>query len=170
MRRPTRLRVRGLGFHGWYLTELVEAAARCGKRDAAGAALDRLGEVAEAAASDWALRVAARSRALLEEGEAAEELYREAVARLERTRMRVEPARAHLAYGEWLRRTNRRHDARDRLRGAHEMFAAFGAGGFAGRAARELREAGEKAVPRSDAASTYSPPRRRGSPSSPAGA
>jgi DNA-binding CsgD family transcriptional regulator/tetratricopeptide (TPR) repeat protein len=141
-----------LGFFGWYLVELVEAAARCGERDTAAGAVERLGEQTGAAGTDWALGVEARSRALVSEGAGAEKFYREAVDRLGRTRLRVELARAHLVYGEWLRRENRRNDARDQLRLAHGMFSAFGAGGFAGRAARELRASGEVVARRSVAA------------------
>ncbi|WP_399894947.1 AAA family ATPase [Streptomyces sp. BBFR51] len=132
-----------LGFFGWYLVESVEAAVRCGERHEAVAALDRLGEVTGAAGTDWALGVQARSRALVSEGEAAEGWYRDAIERLGRTRLRVELARAHLVYGEWLRRENRRSDARDQLRTAHAMFTGFGAGAFAGRTARELQATGE---------------------------
>jgi DNA-binding CsgD family transcriptional regulator len=87
----------------------------------------------------------ARSRALLSEGEAAERLYREAIERLGRTRVRLELARAHLLYGEWLRGERRRLQAREQLRTAHTLFAAMGNEAFAERAARELRAAGETA-------------------------
>ena len=90
--------------------------ARSGARDEAAAALRRLEERTSAAGTDWALGVAAWSRALLSDGESAETLYREAIERLERTRIAVHLARAHLVYGEWLRRENRRIDAREHLR------------------------------------------------------
>ncbi|MER6851244.1 hypothetical protein AB0A81_35160 [Streptomyces flaveolus] len=127
------------GFFGWYLVELVEAGARSGARDAAHDALDRLTETTEAAGTNWALGVQTRSRALLEKGGNAEKSYREAVDRLGRTRLRVEVARAHLVYGEWLRRENRRGDAREQLRTAYDMFTDFGASGYAARAVGELR-------------------------------
>ncbi|MEV5149102.1 AAA family ATPase [Streptomyces sp. NPDC052727] len=127
----------------WGLVELVEAAARSGRRDAAEAALDRLTRATDAAATNWALGVQARSRALLGRGHAAEELYREAIERLGRTRTAVELARAHLLYGEWLRRESRRVDARKHLREAHALFSRLGAGAFAERAVRELRATGE---------------------------
>ena len=92
----------------------------------------------------------ARCRALLSEDEEAEGLYREAVERLGQTRMRMELARAHLVYGEWLRRENRRVDARAQLRAAFEMFTNFGADAFAERTRRELLATGEKARKRSD--------------------
>jgi len=133
-----------LGFSGWSLAELIEAAARAGKLERAADALERLATRAGDCGSDWALGIEARSRALLSEGEAADALYREAIDRLGRTRIRVELARAHLLYGEWLRRENRRIDAREQLRTAHQMFAAMGAGGFAERAERELRATGER--------------------------
>ena len=100
----------------WGLVELVEAAARCGLPERATDAVRRLSESTSASGSDWALGVEARSRALLSEGETADRLYREAIERLGRTRMGAELARAHLVYGEWLRRENRRIDARDQLR------------------------------------------------------
>jgi DNA-binding CsgD family transcriptional regulator len=127
----------------WSLAELIEAAARCGRPDPAVAALEQLSEVTRAAATDWALGIQARSRALLIEGEAAERGYVEAIGRLGRTRVRVELARAHLLYGEWLRRENRRVQAREQLRAAHQMLAAMGIGGFAERARGELVATGE---------------------------
>jgi DNA-binding CsgD family transcriptional regulator len=132
-----------LGIFGWALIELVEAGARTGAHEAAAPALRALDERTRAAATDWALGVAARSRALLSDGPAAETLYREAIDRLARSRIVVHLARARLVYGEWLRRANRRVDARDQLRAAHEMFASMGAEAFAGRARRELLATGE---------------------------
>jgi DNA-binding CsgD family transcriptional regulator len=127
----------------WSLAELIEAAARCGRPDQAVAALEQLSEVTRAAATDWALGIQARCRALLSEGEAAERGYAEAIGRLSRTRVRVELARAHLLYGEWLRRENRRVQAREQLRAAHQMLATMGIGGFAERARGELVATGE---------------------------
>jgi DNA-binding CsgD family transcriptional regulator len=132
-----------LGVLAWALTELVEAAARSGKHETAGAALQRLSMSTRAAGTDWALGIEARSRALVSDDELAEKLYREAIDRLGRTRVRVELARAHLLYGEWLRRENRRMDAREQLRSAHELFTAMGVEGFAERARRELLATGE---------------------------
>jgi ATP/maltotriose-dependent transcriptional regulator MalT len=100
--------------------------------------------------TDWALGVEARSRALLSDGAAAAELYREAIDRLRRTQMRPELARAQLLYGEWLRRKGGRVDAREQLRTAHEMLAAIGMEAFAQRARRELLATGEKVRKRSD--------------------
>ena len=131
------------GYAGACLPELVEAATRCGRPDVAAAALSRLEERTRAAGTDWALGVLARARALLSEGEDTERNYRDAIARLERTRIRVELARAHLLYGEWLRRENRRVDAREQLRTAHGMFCDFGADAFGERARRELLATGE---------------------------
>ena len=103
-----------------------------------------------AARTDWALGILARSRALTTEGDAADGFYREAIERLERTRIRAELARARLLYGEWLRRQGRRVDARDQLRSAHEMFSRFGAHAFAERARRELLATGETARRRTE--------------------
>jgi hypothetical protein len=114
--------------------ELIEASARCGELDVAERALERLGEMARATGTNWALGVEARSRALLSDGEAAEGNYREAIERLASTRVRVELARAHLLCGEWLRRERRRLDAREQLRTAHQMFTTMGVEAFAGRA------------------------------------
>jgi DNA-binding CsgD family transcriptional regulator len=125
------------------LPELVEAAVRDGKVDRAATALDRLSEFAQAADTDWALGLEARCHALLSTDERAEAFYRDAVDRLGRTRMRMELARAHLLYGEWLRRAGRRVDARHHLDSAYEMLTAMGADGFAERARRELVATGE---------------------------
>lgn len=134
-----------LAVAGWALFELVEAAARADRPDVAGPALERLVERTDASGTGWALGVQARSRALLADDRAAEELYREAVERLAGTRVVVHRARTHLVFGEWLRRQNRRVDAREQLRAAHEMFSRFGAEGFAERARRELLATGETA-------------------------
>jgi DNA-binding CsgD family transcriptional regulator len=134
-----------LGLYGFALVELVEAGARSGAHEEAAAALRQLDERTDAAGTDWALGVRAWSRALLSDGEGAEPLYREAIERLEHTRIAVHLARAHLVYGEWLRRENRRTEAREHLRSAHEMFNRFGAGAFAERARRELVATGESA-------------------------
>ena len=139
-------------FANWSVAELIEAATRSGIPGLAADAVQWLSATAGASGSDWALGVDARSRALLSNGKTAETRYREAIGRLGRTRLRVELARAHLLYGEWLRRANRRIDARGQLRTAHEMFAAMGAGGFAERAARELRATGERVRKRATAA------------------
>ena len=125
------------------MSELIEAAARTGAHGRGTGALRRLVETTGAAGTDWALGVQARSRALLSDGESADRLYREAIERLGRTRVRVELARAHLLYGEWLKRENRRVDAREQLRAAHRMLTAMGAEGFAERARRELLSTGE---------------------------
>nr|WSX75404.1 AAA family ATPase [Streptomyces sp. NBC_00899] len=137
----------------WGLVELVEAGVRSGRLDAAEAALVRLTETTDAAATHWALGVQTRSRALLSGGKAAEELYRESIERLGSSRVAMETARSHLLYGEWLRRESRRADAREQLRKAHALFTRFGAGAFAERAVRELRATGET-VARHDGAPT----------------
>jgi DNA-binding CsgD family transcriptional regulator len=132
-------------WRNWGSVELIEAAVRSGKAELAVDALAQLSETTGASGTDWALGVEARSRALLTDGEAAEPLYREAIGRLERTRVRVELARAHLLYGEWLRRERRRLDAREQLRTAHELFTEFGMEAFAERARVELEATGEHA-------------------------
>jgi DNA-binding CsgD family transcriptional regulator len=125
------------------LAELVEASMRSGKREMAVDAQRRLAEVTTPSGSEWALGIEARSHALLSDGEIAEQRYREAIERLDRTRMRVDLGRAHLLYGEWLRREHRRVDARTHLRTAYEMFSSMGAEAFADRARRELLATGE---------------------------
>jgi DNA-binding CsgD family transcriptional regulator len=124
--------------------ELVEAAARAGERRIAERALERLTLSTRPSGSDWALGVEARSRALLSDGDAAERLYQEAIERLRRTRVRVQLARTHLLYGEWLRRERRRLDARDHLSAALRMFTSMGAEAFAARTERELLATGER--------------------------
>jgi DNA-binding CsgD family transcriptional regulator len=133
----------------WLLSDLIEAAVRSGKAEHAAGPLERLAEIAEANGTDWALGFLARGRALLSEGETAERLYREAIDRLGRTRIRVSLARTHLVYGEWLRRENRRVDAREQLRVAHAMLAEGGMEAFAERARRELLATGETVRKRS---------------------
>ena len=128
----------------WALTELIEAAIRSGQPERARRAFDRVRVTTRAAGTDWALGIEARSRALIGDGDA-EELYREAIERLDRTSIRVQLARAHLLYGEWLRRGRRRLDAREELRTAHELFTDFGVEAFAERARRELEATGERA-------------------------
>ena len=134
----------------WALPELIEAAVRSGNEDAAADALERLTETTRAGGTDFGLGIEARSRALLSEPASAETCYREAIRRLGRTRLRPELARAHLLYGEWLRRENRRVDAREQLRTAQEMLGAIGMTGFAERARHELLATGEKARKRTD--------------------
>ena len=130
---------------GLALPDLVEAAARTGNTRLATGAVDRLAETTQPGGTDWGLGVEARSRALVSQGLAAEELYREAIDRLGRTRLRPDLARAHLLYGEWLRRENRRTDAREQLRTAHDQLSAIGMEAFAERARRELLATGETA-------------------------
>ncbi len=136
---------RHLYVSAWVLPELIEAAARSGNTHMAGDALDQLAETTRAGGTDCGLGIQARSRALLSDGEAADGLYREAIDRLGRTQFRLELARAHLLYGEWLRRRSQRADAREQIRTAHDMLEAMGAAGFAERARRELRAAGQTA-------------------------
>jgi DNA-binding CsgD family transcriptional regulator len=132
-------------FANFALVELIEAASRTDRSEPAAAALEILAASTGASGTPWALGVEARSRALLAHGAQAETLYREAIDRLEPTRLRVDVARAHLLYGEWLRRERRRLDARDELRVAYEFFADRGMAAFAERARIELRATGEHA-------------------------
>ena len=127
----------------WALAELAEAAVRAGDSELARDALERLAETTQPCGTDFALGIEARCRALLSHGAVADELYREAIDRLSRTRLRPELARAHLLYGEWLRRENRRAEAREQLRTAHDTFAAIGMEAFAERTRRELIATGE---------------------------
>jgi DNA-binding CsgD family transcriptional regulator len=129
----------------WALPELVEAAARTGNTRLAADALEELTETTQPGGTDWGLGLEARCRALVSEGRTAEDRYREAIDRLGRTRLRPDLARAHLLYGEWLRRENRRTDARERLRSAHDQLSAIGMEAFAERARRELLATGETA-------------------------
>jgi DNA-binding CsgD family transcriptional regulator len=138
----------------WALPELVEAAARTGQAELAGHALERLAETTQHCGTDFTLGIEARCRALLSDGEAADELYREAIDRLSRTQLRPELARAYLLYGEWLRRQGRRIDAREQLRAAHDMLAAIGMEAFAERAGRELAATGEMVRRRTTEASS----------------
>ena len=128
----------------WASTELIEAAVRTARPDLAADALERVMAATAPSSTDWGRGMQARCRALLSEGESAERMHREAIERLGRTRRRPELARAHLLYGEWLRRENRRVDARVQLRAAHDQFASIGMEGFADRARAELQVTGEK--------------------------
>jgi DNA-binding CsgD family transcriptional regulator len=129
----------------WALIELIEAAVRSGQPQLAAAAMERVAEATRSSGTAWARSTEARCRALLSESEAADtdDLYREAIEHSGSTRLRVHLARAHLLYGEWLRRERRRLDAREHLRTAFEMFNAMGIEGFAARAERELLATGE---------------------------
>jgi DNA-binding CsgD family transcriptional regulator len=126
--------------YGLALVELIEAGVRGGRPDEAAAALERLGERTRAAGTEWALGIEARCRALVNDDES---LYRESIERLSHSRAALELARSRLLYGEWLRRENRRTDAREQLRTAHDSFNRFGSDGFAERARRELLATGE---------------------------
>jgi DNA-binding CsgD family transcriptional regulator len=133
-----------LGFHSWCLFELIEAAAHLGDHDSAAAALPRFLERAGAGGTDWGAGAVAAAHALLAEDDDAEAHFVEAVERLGRANIVLHLARTRLSYGEWLRRVNRRLDARQQLTAAHEMFTKMGAEGFAERARRELIATGEK--------------------------
>ena len=130
----------------WALIEMIEAAVRSGQPHLAGGAMERVTDTTRASGTDWALATEARCRALLSEGDAADtdDLYHKAIERSRSTRLRTHLARAHLLYGEWLRRERRRRDAREQLRTAFEMFSAMGIEAFAERAERELRATGER--------------------------
>jgi DNA-binding CsgD family transcriptional regulator len=126
--------------YGRALVELIEAGVRSGRPDEAAVALDRLSERTQASSTEWALGIEARCRGLLSDDDSH---YQESVERLARSRATVELARTRLLYGEWLRRENRRVDAREQLRAAHEMFSRMGAAAFTERARRELSATGE---------------------------
>jgi DNA-binding NarL/FixJ family response regulator len=132
-----------LGFGGWVLPELIEAAVRRGDRPAAEVAFARLAERSSASATEWARGIEAAMHALLSDGAEAEELHLEAIDQLSRSRAVVLHARAKLNYGEWLRRERRRVDARTQLKAAYDAFESMGAHGFAERARRELLATGE---------------------------
>jgi tetratricopeptide (TPR) repeat protein len=132
----------------WAVVELIEAATRSGAPERAAPALHRLSQMTRASGTDWALGIEARARALVSEGKDAEACYREAIDYLGRTPLHVELGRAHLLYGEWLRRQRRIRDARDQLRRAHKLFTGFGMEAFAERARAELRATGTHAFKR----------------------
>jgi DNA-binding CsgD family transcriptional regulator len=132
-----------LSTSNWGTVELIEAAVRAGTPELAVDARSRLAEMARISRTEWVFGVTARSDALLAEDPRAENLYVEAIERLARTRMAVDLARAHLLYGEWLRRQRRRIDARGQLRTAHDLFSDFGMEAFAERARVELEATGE---------------------------
>jgi DNA-binding CsgD family transcriptional regulator len=140
------------------LPELVEAGARMNARSAASKALSHLDERARVSGTDWALGIRARSAALLSEGDQAECLYQEAIELLGRSRISAHLARAQLVYGEWLRRENRRVEARAQLRAAHDTFSRIAAEAFAERALRELLATGETARKRTDEARAHLTP------------
>jgi DNA-binding CsgD family transcriptional regulator len=133
-----------MGVANWALTELVEAAARCGRPEAAAGALGRLAEMAQACRTDWILGIEARSRAFVSDPADADPLYLRAIEHLGRTVLRAELARSHLVYGEWLRREGRGDDAREHLRVAYDILTAIGMEAFADRARSELQASGEK--------------------------
>ena len=135
----------GLYISLWALPELIEAAVGSGNMAIAGDALERLAVTAQAGGTDWGLGLEARSRALVTEDGTADGLYREAIDRLGRTRLRPELARSHLLYGEWLRREGRSTEAREQLRTAHDLLSAIGMEAFAERARRELLATGDTA-------------------------
>jgi DNA-binding CsgD family transcriptional regulator len=134
-----------IGYGTQLVPELAEAAARTGDRIRLEFARDWLSERAAVVSSGWLHGIEARVRALLSEDEAADALYRDSIAHLSGTRMRIELARTHLLYGEWLRRERRRVDAREHLRTALEAFSGMGVDAFARRAERELLATGERA-------------------------
>jgi DNA-binding CsgD family transcriptional regulator len=138
-------RISDLSYALWALPELVEAASRCGERDLALDGLAMLQATTIPAGTNWGLGIEARCRALAGEGAIVESAYVESLELLRRTRFDTQIARSHLVFGEWLRRENRRVEARDHLRQAHSMFSTMGVTGFARRAERELSATGERA-------------------------
>ncbi|GIE95037.1 ATP-binding protein [Paractinoplanes rishiriensis] len=141
------------GVVNWALSELIEAAVRSGQPELATGAYQRLRASTTASGTDWALGALARAGALVATGRTADARYRQAIEHLGRTRIRTELARAHLLYGEWLRREGRRQDARGELRTAYDLLVATGADAFADRARRELAAAGEPVAERAGRAS-----------------
>jgi DNA-binding CsgD family transcriptional regulator len=133
-----------LGFHSWCLYELVEAAVHAGDTGSAASALQRFEQRAGVSGTDWGLGMLAAAKAMVADDETVEDLFVEAVERLERANVALHGARVRLSYGEWLRRVNRRLDARGHLNTAYELFTKIGAEGFAERARRELAATGEK--------------------------
>ena len=131
-----------LAFSSWSLVQLIEAAVRCGERESAASALEQLVKTTSPSATDWALGIEARSRALLADGDTAERQYREAIDRLSAARLHLESTRAQLLYGEWLHAEGRRGDAREQLRAAHTALSAMGAEAFAARARSALTATG----------------------------
>ena len=150
----------------WALAELVEAAVRGGDAELARDALERLAEMTQPAGTDFALGIEAWCRALLADGDSADVLYREAIERLERRQLRPDQARAHLLYGEWLRREGRRVDAREQLRTAHDLFDAIGMEAFAERAGWELVATARRCASAAPRHATNSLDRRSRSPDS----
>ncbi|HEX6403827.1 MAG TPA: LuxR C-terminal-related transcriptional regulator [Pseudonocardiaceae bacterium] len=150
-----------LWFSPWATVELIEAASRTGRAVAAASALERLAEGTSASGTAWAGAIEDRSRALLSEGAVAETRYRDALDRLAPTALRLDLARTHLVYGEWLRRERRHVDAREQLRLAHGLFTEFGMEGFAERARVELRATGEHARKRATDTSNDLTPQER---------
>jgi DNA-binding CsgD family transcriptional regulator len=139
-----------LGISNWALIELIEAAVHVGEGETAILALRQLAEMTRASGTDWALGVEARMKALISDGDEAERLFRDSISHLGQTSVHFELARAHLCYGEWLRRSRRRRDALEHLRSACTSFEDMGMGAFAERARRELRASGETARKRRD--------------------
>ncbi|WP_162272778.1 helix-turn-helix domain-containing protein, partial [Nocardia lijiangensis] len=146
-------------FGNMVLPDLIEAAVRNNDTTTAERALQRLAERAGASETPWAMGILARSRALVADDSAAEELYLRALSLLERTPLTTEVARTRLLYGEWLRRRRRRRDARHQLHSAHELFLDMGAAAFAQRARTELAGAGERARERTPSSSYDLTPR-----------
>jgi DNA-binding CsgD family transcriptional regulator len=134
-----------IGYGSWLLPELAEAGSRTADRALLESALEWLSERTRVISSGWATGIEARVRALLSQGDVAESLYRRSIEHLSGSRVRLELARTHLLYGEWLRRERRRLDAREHLRTALEAFTTMGAEAFARRAERELLATGERA-------------------------
>ena len=148
----TGLEDHDFGLAGYLLPELIEGASRCGQHAIAADAFGRLLERAEATQTPTALGMAALGKALLNDGDTANDDYLDPIVLLEHSPLVVCLARARLVYGEWLRRVNRRAEARIQLRIAHDMFLKMELRGFAARAGRELEATGE--IVRNHAAST----------------